>query len=461
MLVKAAAALGALVLGMAGAQGALAMPSGFMQAYDVREDQMLLGRPAGASGFSFATGEALDDGAVLFEDVGLELGSGRRLDAESLTVAGNWLLIRDGVLSRNVEGQVFSQVALGAMRIDGPAAHEVLLMGPRDFCGVGSPDGAGGHLVEASGIRITAPSLGARAGLQSTEEISIDGLAAEFSSDAEGCRSFDFLRLQRLSSKTTEGDALEMAELMMAAKDIGGGAVQLDLQIADTAFKPATGGAPMRAGVVELRAALARDILDGGRDALLDGEALLGAGDADLSLAVSGIEIPAGELLPGHLLEKIRIGKDTRFDGRVSLGMALEGSRLRYGHDVDLTGLASSSASLELDLGQGNTFEDGLTGVMMAGSFVSGSFSHRDFGLASVIEAATGREMGDLLQQAVEVVPGPARLTAPVASWLTEALTGQGQVHAEPSNPVGLMQVGMTAAMAPANLVSLLELEVQ
>lgn len=201
--------------------------------------------------------------------------------------------------------------------------------------------------------------------------------------------------------------------------------------------------------------------VDGGRDALLDGEALLGAGDADLSLAVSGIEIPAGELLPGHLLEKIRIGKDTRFDGRVSLGMALEGSRLRYGHDVDLTGLASSSASLELDLGQGNTFEDGLTGVMMAGSFVSGSFSHRDFGLASVIEAATGREMGDLLQQAVEVVPGPARLTAPVASWLTEALTGQGQVHAEPTNPVGLMQVGMMAAMAPANLVSLLELEVQ
>lgn len=461
MLVRAAAALGALLLGMAGAQGALATPSRFMQTYEVTEDQMLSGRPAGVSGFSFASGEALDDGAVLFEDVGLEVGSGRRLDAESLTVAGNWLLIRDGVLSRNVEGQVFSQVALGAMRIDGPAAHEVLLMGPRDFCGIGSSGGTGGHLVEASGIRITAPSLGARAGFQSTEEISIDSLAAEFSSDAEECASLDFLRLQRLSSKTPQGDALKVAELMMAAKDIGGGAVQLDLQIADTAFEPATGGAPMRAGVVELRASLARDLLGEGRDKLLDGEALLGAGDADLSLAVSGIEIPAGDLLPGHLLEKIRIGKDARFDGRVLLGMAVDGSRLRYGHDVDLTGLAASTASLELDLGQGNTFEDGLTGVMMAGSFVSGSFSHRDFGLASVIEAATGREMGDLLQQAAEAVPGPARLTAPVVSWLTHALTGQGQVHAEPSNPVGLMQVGMMAAMAPANLVSLLEIEVR
>lgn len=449
-------------------QASMASLTDFMSRHAVSLEQLDGGRPLDARGLGFSSVSLLDNGSILFEGATLSASDGRILAANELTVSDAGIVLRKAVLSRDAENQAFSKVMIDSALIEGPDASRIIMMHPAEICAAPQGPAAGRARIEASGIRIAAPSIGSQAGMRGTEELSISTLELGLGWMEDGCTSFDFLHMRSLLSETPEGDSMKIGGISATLDPAGEGHRRLDLSVSDAAFRAKAGEGETGVRDIRLRLELPEAVLAGAGGAggvdWSDAASSIGTllrSNASLSLALTGLELPVGELLPLPVLDKLKLDRSSRYGGAVSLNLKAAEGGLSYAHDVRLSGLANSAAGLEIEFdpkalaAQGAM---GLLGLASAANLVSASLSHEDLGLGDAVLAATGRDLDTIIREAVGRLPAPAPAKAPIADWLAATFTGSGAAEARPTHPVPFMQIGMSIAMAPGSLVNILNI---
>lgn len=449
-------------------QAGLASTADFLARHAVTPEDLAGGRALDERGLGFLAASQVANGAILFEGAAMKAPDGRILEAEELMVSDKVVMLRTAVLSRDADNEAFSKVSLDSVRIEGPDAARLIMMGPDDVCAPMPAVKVGSSRIDAQGIKVTAPSLGQRAGMKADEELSISSLEMGFTWTEEDCGAFDYLRMRALSSETPEGDKMTVAGAMATLETSEEGQVQLGLTMTDAAFTSAAAESITRAGNLRMTAAMPEAWLAEGTDKdsvdWSDPAAALVAlagNDASFGLEITGLELPMGDLMPKHVLDKLKLGKGSQYGGQMTFNLASSEGKLALGHDIRMAGLANSAANIEVEVDPRSVASQasmGVLGIASAANLVSASFSHKDLGLNSAVQAATGMDLGELVRESAAGIPGPASATAPIIDWLAVALTTEGNVEAAPAQPVPLMQIGMTLAMAPKSLVNILNL---
>lgn len=451
-------------------QAALASAADFLARHEVTLAELDAGRALDERGLGFLSTNRMANGAILFEGAALQASDGRILVADELMVSDTVVMLRNGVLSRDAENEAFSKVTLDSVLIEGPDAARIIMMGPDDVCAPVPAANLGASRIEAQGIRLSAPSLGHQAGMKADEELSISSLEMGFTWTEDDCGSFDYLRMRSLSSETPEGDSMTIAAFKASLEPGAAGQVRFDLSLSDAAFTSAAADTVARAKDVRFVAAmpmawLAEDAAEGGVEWGDPTAALmaLAGSNAELGIEVAGLELPMGELMPGHVLDRLQLDKDSRYGGSVNVTLEASEGRLSFGHDLRLAGLANSAASIAVAADPQALAAQasmGVLGIASAVNLISATFSHEDLGLNETMKAATGRDLDTVIREAAGRIPAPSAAKAPIIDWLASALTSEGRVEARPAHPVPLVQIGMSLAMAPGSLVNILNLSV-
>ncbi len=207
-------------------------------------------------------------------------------------------------------------------------------------------------------------------------------------------------------------------------------------------------------------------------DMLLAGD----APQAQLTLDMTGLDLPIGMLLPPSLRARADIAPQDRISGAFSFEMASGDNALTLEQQIDLSGLARSDALIDLRTGgssgnmermlEGEAQLEFLTGLRL----VEAALSFEDDGLNAIVTALAGQSIPDMLADqrdtVVASIPGPLRggvgvpLDA-IIEWSADLFERGGGMRMTPERPVGLFDVAMTSMTRPDDLGSVLGLEVE
>lgn len=447
-----------------------AMPDDFIREYAITKADLDQGRPLDARGLGFMAAAEVTPGMLVLEEVSLDAGDGRFLEAREVTVSGNTVLLRDAVLSRNARNEEFGRVAIDVTRIEGPHAHRLPAMIGREICNSASDRPGDISRIEASGITLTAPSLAAglseRAPIPvgTPESVEIEGLEVELAMSAEAeCASLRGVSLRDAVTATQAGDRLSVAGMKL---DIQPRVDLLDVgvQVDEVSFMDQAGTAPTSLDHLTMAAILPADWLeeDGIPHGAIDFLTALAARDISVAIELGGIDIPIGTLASQRILTRTGATRDTRFEGGANFSLASANGRITVAHDMSLSALAASSGEAVIDYDPSSAMgSDPRMAFVTGTSVVSALLSHRDGGLDAMMRNAVGLGLGELARQTIEASAVPGRISKPVAAWFETALGDRGEAVISPDKPVGLMRLGMLAALSPDALAGQLGLSVE
>lgn len=316
------------------------------------------------------------------------------------------------------------------------------------------------------------------------ERITVDTLAAtlEFDNRGEPCAGFDVLAARGLEAlaidrSTASLDSFEITRSRGADTDfrlaLDGFAAASDAGTELMTLGALSGRLALDAAATEELAQI--DAVEIGPhlwDMVLAGD----APQAQLTLDMTGLDLPIGTLLPPSLRARANISQQDRISGEFSLQMESGDNAIMLEQQIDLSGLARSDARIDLRTGgssgnmermlEGEAQLEFLTGLRL----VEAALSFEDDGLNAIVTALAGQSIPDMLADqrdtVVASIPGPLRggvgvpLDA-IIEWSADLFERGGGMRMTPERPVGLFDVAMTSMTRPDDLGSVLGLEVE
>ncbi|MCW3782602.1 hypothetical protein [Defluviimonas salinarum] len=421
------------------------------------------------------------DGAITLHGFRLA-GDRTALSAATLIVAPDGgLILSDGMISSSVQGR-------GEVRFASAQASSadlvVLAMDGRvcDPLGDSADAGATGAL-HFSDVTLTSPADGVTGNVTGPEKVTASGIAMGLVTGSGGhCFDVASLHAADIAIAAADGAIGRIAEISAQSVTMPaeGGAVSGKAAISGISAVDAGGKEVLRiaSASVDYHADLAMmrkiDLIDHselGEGAIPEVVVALASGDFGISYRMDGIHVAAGDFLSAPLRERIGSDGSESFSGWMSFAIDSPGEQLNVSAAMDMDGLAEGGFNLGLVM----TPESGGANLsaMMGGHdgaaflshlrLASASASVTDKGAWRMIEAATGRSPAE---HVVELKPmasmAPAEIAGPVLRWMTGvAENGHGKAAAQPSAPVGLVEIGMAAMLNPGGLGALLNVSAE
>ena len=392
-----------------------------------------------------------------------------------------------GMLSRSILDENSGSLRISSGSFSNESLASVLLGG--DLCPPIGTALSQDHQLEIAleGIELQAMATAAlepRAGTSVTgrsarpETIGITGLTATFLGSAEpGCVAPEGVSLTGTRISAVDGDVGVIDAISILSHPVATAdapfrlAVEAEgLRVSDAAGTPVSqadrAGLTLEVGA-QYAAAMATAIATGTEPTPTEAFRVMAADTLRIEGHVEGLLLPLADFLPQDIGVRLAVPEGHMVTGGMAFAAGTKDGVLGYSHEIDLAGLARSTAHADFTFGDGanaaaigSLVEDNPEIAMAAYLMLKGaSFSYEDLGIGPMVEAGTGltpAEAVDLLRKRAE--PVPAAIADPVFAWLRETATRGGKVVVAPDAPVGLVEIGMMGMMNPAGLPALLKL---
>lgn len=420
-------------------------------------------------------------GGLLLKDVSFER-KGVDYKAGELQASKGYLEFTN--LTIDGTGTGLGKISVGNLRSMGPEAYALFDSFDMPACGIDHPELAKRALTQMSAkeVSMLAPAdpltAGfAAAGLAGPETLAAGTIETSWRSSGGDAPCLDL-------------PAFELSKLAMV--DATGGKLAVDSLAMSSAIAPRED--QDYAQTVSLGGAIAKTA-DGDRLWQLDSASLSVHGDEGLVTALRDAHAPqdlANQLTPDFLIahrggvslslggmnipnpmaDPTRPAVSPRLAGDATFDAQMQGSAVSIRSDVDVAGLAKSRVAASFTIENDATAKAASQAFshMAKGGDVVGALSlngakasYLDQGLRAMLEARSGKKIGELLATIHRKIgaKAPAEVADAVNAWLTRAMIEpQGaKLTVAPEEPTRLASIAMSMMMNPASLVDLLKIE--